>query len=75
MEFAEKIERLRCISDGMGDMYSNDEILATGVGYAIAGPLTTEQMSEEANEILDELLEAPAIEEAGDMSTSDGLGA
>lgn len=59
MTFADKIERLRCIRDGMGDMYSNDEILAVGVGYAISGPLTCEQMAGEAAEILDELLEAP----------------
>lgn len=59
MEFAEKIERLRCIRDGLGDLYSNDEILAVGVGYGIAGPLTTTQMAEEADEELCFLLEDP----------------
>lgn len=61
MEFASKIERLRCIEEGMGDLYSNDEILAVGVGYGIAGPLTCDQMAEEASERLGELLEAPAV--------------
>jgi hypothetical protein len=59
MDFADKIERLRCISDGLGDLYSNDEILAVGVGYAISGPLTCEGMAAEADEILGELLEDP----------------
>jgi hypothetical protein len=58
MEFAERIERLRAISAGMGDMYSNDEILAVDVGYAYAGPLSVEQMAVEADTILDALLEA-----------------
>lgn len=61
MEFAEQVERLRCISEGMGDLYSNDEILAVGVGYGIAGPLTAEQMAREADEILAELLEGAVI--------------
>lgn len=61
MDFADKIERLRCIAEGMGDLYTNDEILAVGVGYGIAGPLTCEQMAGEAVEILDDLLEAPVI--------------
>lgn len=59
MEFAERIERLRCIRDGLGDLYSNDEVLAVGVGYGIAGPLTTAQMAEEADEELCFLLEDP----------------
>lgn len=58
MDFADKIERLRCIRDGMGDLYSNDEILAVGVGYGVAGALTVEQMAQEADDILGELLEA-----------------
>jgi hypothetical protein len=62
MTTAEQVERLRCISGGMGDLYSNDEILAVGVGYGIAGPLTAGQMAAEADEILAELLEAPVPE-------------
>lgn len=61
MTFAEQIERLRCISEGMGDMFSNDEILAVGVGYGIAGPLTVEQMAREADEELAELLEGAVV--------------
>lgn len=57
MTFAERIERLRCIGEGMGDLYSNDELLAVGVGYGIPGVLSVEQMSREAGELLDELLE------------------
>ena len=58
LSLAEQVERLRCIADGMGDLYSNDEILAVGVGYGIAGALTCEQMAAEADEVLAELLEA-----------------
>lgn len=61
MEFAEQIERLRCISDGMGDLYSNDEVLAVGVGYGVPGALTVEQMAREADEILADLLEGAAV--------------
>jgi hypothetical protein len=61
MSFAEKIERLRCISEGMGDLYSNDEILAVGVGYGIPGALTVEQMAAEADELLGELLEGATV--------------
>lgn len=61
LSLAEQVERLRCISDGMGDLYSNDEILAVGVGYGIAGPLTVEQMAREADEILAELLEGATV--------------
>lgn len=61
MDFAERIERLRCISDGMGDLYSNDEILAVGVGYGIPGALTVEQMAQEADELLGELLEGATV--------------
>jgi hypothetical protein len=61
MDFAEKVERLRCIRDGMGDLYSNDEILAVGVGYGIPGALTVEQMSREADELLGELLEGAVV--------------
>lgn len=57
MDFADRIERLRCIAQGMGDLYSNDEVLAVGVGYGIPGALTAEQMAREANEELAELLE------------------
>lgn len=59
MSFAEQVERLRCISDGMGDLYSNDEALAVGVGYGVPGALTVEQMAAEAGAILADLLEAP----------------
>lgn len=62
MSFAERIERLRCISEGMGDLYSNDEILAVGVGYGVPGALTVERMAREADEELAELLEAPEPE-------------
>ena len=58
LSLAEQIERLRNISNGMGDLYSNDEVLAVGVGYGIPGALTVEQMAAEADEILGELLEA-----------------
>lgn len=61
MSFAERIERLRCIAEGLGEMYSNDEVLAVGVGYGVAGALTAEGMAVEALEILAELLEAPAV--------------
>lgn len=61
LSLAEQVERLRCISDGMGDLYSNDEVLAVGVGYGIAGPLTVEQMAREADEILAELLEGATV--------------
>ena len=61
MDFAERIERLRCISDGMGDLYSNDEILAVGVGYGVPGALTVEQMAKEADEILADLLEGATV--------------
>lgn len=60
MEFAAEVERLRCIREGMGDMYTNDEILAAvGVGREIAGPLSCDQMAAEANLLLVELLEDP----------------
>jgi hypothetical protein len=58
MEFADRIERLRAISSGMADLYSNDELLAVDVGYAYAGPLSAEQAAVEADSILDALLEA-----------------
>ena len=58
MEFADRIERLRAISDGAGDLYTNDELLAVDVGYAYAGPLSAEQMAVEADAILEALLEA-----------------
>lgn len=61
LSIAEQVERLRCISEGMGDLYSNDEILAVGVGYGIAGALTVEQMAREADEILADLLEGEAV--------------
>jgi hypothetical protein len=61
MSFAEHIERLRCISEGMGDLYSNDEVLAVGVGYGIPGALTIEQMAKEADEELAELLEGATV--------------
>lgn len=61
LDLAEQVERLRCISDGMGDLYSNDEILAVGVGYGIPGALTVEQMAKEADEILADLLEGAAV--------------
>lgn len=61
MEFAETIERLRCIRDGMGDLYTNDEVLAVGVGYGIPGPRTVEQMAAEADLILADLLEGPTV--------------
>ncbi len=61
MEFADRIERLRCIRDGMGDLYNNDEILAVDVGYGIPGGLTVEQMAQEAEELLDELLEGSTV--------------
>jgi len=61
MTFADRIERLRCIRDGMGDLYSNDEILAVDIGYGIAGPLTCEQMAKEADELLADLLESPEV--------------
>jgi len=61
VDFAERIERLRCISDGMGDLYSNDEILAVGVGYGVPGALTVEQMAKEADEILADLLEGATV--------------
>lgn len=61
LSLAEQVERLRCISDGMADLYSNDETLAVGVGYGIAGALTVEQMAREADEILADLLEGEAV--------------
>lgn len=61
LSLAEQVERLRCISDGMGDLYSNDEILAVGVGYGVPGALTVGQMAAEADEILDELLEGAVV--------------
>lgn len=61
MTLADKVERLRCISDGMGDLYSNDEVLAVGVGYGIPGALSTSQMADEADVILADLLEAPVM--------------
>lgn len=61
MDFAEEVERLRCIREGMGDLYSNDEVLAVGVGYGVAGPLGVEQMAGEAAMILSQLLEAPMV--------------
>lgn len=61
MTFAERIERLRCISEGMGDLYSNDEALEVGVGYGVPGALTVEQMAQEADEELAELLEGMVI--------------
>lgn len=61
MTLAEQVERLRCISEGMGDLYSNDEILAVGVGYGIPGALTVEQMAKEADEILADLLEGAVV--------------
>jgi hypothetical protein len=59
MTLAEQVERLRCIREGMGDMYSNDEVLAVGVGYGIPGALGVSQMADEADVILAYLLEAP----------------
>lgn len=61
MTLADKVERLRCISDGMGDLYSNDEVLAVGVGYGIPGGLSVSQMADEADVILADLLEAPVM--------------
>lgn len=61
LSLAEQTERLRCIAEGMGDLYSNDEILAVGVGYGVAGPLTCEGMAAEAEEILAELLEGATV--------------
>ena len=61
LSFAERIERLRCISEGMGDLYSNDEILAVGVGYGVPGALSVEQMAREADEELAELLEGAVV--------------
>lgn len=61
LSLAEQVERLRCISDGMGDLYSNDEILAVGVGYGVPGALTAEQMAREADEILADLLEGEVV--------------
>lgn len=61
LSFAEQVERLRCISDGEGEFYSNDEILAVGVGYGIPGGLTVEQMAREADEILADLLEGAVV--------------
>jgi hypothetical protein len=61
VDFADRIERLRCISDGMGDLYSNDEVLAVGVGYGVPGALTVEQMAAEADELLGDLLEGAAV--------------
>jgi hypothetical protein len=62
MTFAERIERLRCVSEGMGDLYSNDELLAVDIGYGVPGALTVEQMVREADEELAKLLEAPTPE-------------
>lgn len=45
----------------MGDLYSNDEILAVGVGYGVPGALTVEQMAKEADEILADLLEGATV--------------
>jgi hypothetical protein len=61
LSIAEQVERLRCISDGMGDLYSNDEILAVGVGYGVPGALTVEQMAREADEALADLLEGAVV--------------
>lgn len=61
MDFAERIERLRCISNGEGNLYSNDEVLAVGVGYGVPGGLTVEQMAAEADEELTELLEGATV--------------
>lgn len=61
LSLAEQVERLRCISDGMGDLYSNDEVLAVGVGYGVPGAISAEQMAREADEILAELLEGEAV--------------
>ena len=61
LSLAEQVERLRCIADGMGDLYSNDEVLAVGVGYGVPGALTVEQMAGEAEEILAELLEGAVV--------------
>lgn len=61
LSFAEKVERLRCIADGMGSLYSNDEILAVNVGYGIAGPLSVWQMAAEAEAELEELLEGAVV--------------
>lgn len=61
MDFADKIERLRDIAGGEGDLYSNDELLAVGVGYGTPGALTCEWMAAEAEAILDSLLEAPKV--------------
>lgn len=69
MEFAEKIEGLRRVREGFGDEYSNDELLYMGLAQ-FAGPVSNEQLADEADAELCALLETAHME-----SSWDGLGA
>jgi hypothetical protein len=58
MCFADDIENLRRIRDEMaGDEFSNDEILALGLAH-FPGPVSNEQLAQEADEVLNEVLES-----------------
>jgi len=57
MSFADDICDLRRIRDDLaGDEYSNDEILRLGLAH-FAGPVSNEQLAQEADEQLGDLLE------------------
>lgn len=50
----DEIGVLVSLANEEGEAFSNDEVLAVGVGYGIPGPLSEEQMAEEAAERLGE---------------------